>query len=211
VHDIVQKKGEEFRVKTIALTDREEFWQRMNDMGSITVDGRRRVLADLLNAAPSSLIDGLVTKQLEKLEGALSDYSRQLDQGKQFLAATPADYCMHEDAGNQCGVSKPTETSSFQHSCTDIKTGNEADVLVAQCKKFNGTMQSTSIRLKGIHNMNGVLVQGGQSVSSFQRSCTNVFVCGTSLMASCKTKTGAYAESVIKIGGLHNNNGTLVY
>jgi len=211
VQGVVQKKGEEFRVKTIALTDREEFWQRMNDMGSITVDGRRRVLADLLNAAPSSQIDGLVTTQLEKLESALSDYSHQLDQGKQFLAATPVDYCMHEDAGNQCAVPKPKETSSFQYSCNDIKIGNEADVLTAQCRKYNGAMQSTSIRLRGIHNMNGVLAQNAQGDSSFQKSCANVFVCGTLLMASCKTRTGSYTDSMIKISGMHNINGTLVY
>jgi len=211
VQGIVQKKGEEFRVKTIALTNREEFWQRMNDMGSITVDGRRRVLADLLNAAPSNQMDKLVAAQVERLEGALSDYSRQLDQGKQFLAATPADYCMHEDAGNQCGVPRPKATSSFQFSCNDIKVGNEADVLTAQCRKYDGSMQSTSIRLRGIHNMNGVLAQNAAGASSFQRSCTNVFICGTSLMASCRTKTGSYVDSMVKISGLHNANGALVY
>lgn len=211
VHDRVHKRGTEFRENTIALADREEFWTKLNDLASITVEGRRQAIVQLFKAQPNANIEYAIATQATKLEAALKDYEQRLETGQKFLAAVPADYCTREEYTNQCVVQKAIETSSFQHSCSSIDVAEGQDVLSAQCKKMNGSPQAASLRLRGIHNMDGVLVNTNQGESSFHRSCKDVFVCGTTVMASCRMKNGKYKDANVKLVGIHNMDGQLTY
>lgn len=211
VHDRVHKRGTEFRENTIALADREEFWTKLNDLASITVEGRRQAIVQLFKAQPNANIDYAIATQATKLEAALKEYAQRLEAGQKFLAAVPDDFCVREEYSNQCAVQKAPETSSFQHSCSNIEVAEGQDVLSAQCRKMNGSQQAASLRLRGIHNMDGVLVNAQQGESSFHRSCKDVFVCGTTLMASCRMKNGKYKDANVKIAGIHNMDGQLTY
>lgn len=211
VQNLIHERGTEFREKTMALADREIFWAKLNDLGSITVEGRRQAIVQLFKAKPSPAIELAITAQAAKLEAALADYQQRLDAGQQFLAEVPADYCTREEYANQCAVQKAGETSSFQASCSDADIAEGQDVLAAQCRKMNGSMQATTVRLRGIHNSDGVLVNTSQGESSFQRSCKDVFICGTTLMASCRMRDGKYKDASVKIEDIHNMDGQLTY
>lgn len=211
VQDRVHKRGTEFRENTIALADREEFWTKLNDLASITVDGRRQAIVQLFKAQPNANIEYAIATQTTKLEAALDDYGQRLETGRQFLAAVPEDFCTREEFTNQCVVQKANETSSFQHSCSNFGMTAGLDTLSAQCKKTNGSLQAASLRLRGIHNMDGALVNSNRGESSFQRSCKDVFICGTTLMASCRMRNGRFKDASVKIDGIHNMDGQLTY
>lgn len=50
-----------------------------------------------------------------------------------------------------------------------------------------------------------------QSNSSFQSSCTNVSIAGDTLSANCRRRDGRFNRTAIRIRGIHNNNGNLVF
>jgi len=60
-----------------------------------------------------------------------------------------------ENINGKLRITDINESSSFQHSCTNISIdGNE---LSARCSKPNGQSRQTSIVLNGIENINGIL------------------------------------------------------
>ncbi|MDZ8222496.1 MULTISPECIES: CVNH domain-containing protein [unclassified Nostoc] len=52
-------------------------------------------------------------------------------------------------------TSNPRSASSYQNSCRNINVAGAT--LTASCRRINGTYNSTSILIKGIDNINGVL------------------------------------------------------
>lgn len=104
--------------------------------------------------------------------------------------------------------------SSFQFSCTlaYIQTDSKVANLVAFCGTRNGARIRSVVRLKGIDNQNGILVDnGGNSDSSFQRSCYGLTVVGDELFATCFKANGQRVPSKIKIEGISNQDGFLTY
>ncbi|BAZ08594.1 hypothetical protein NIES4071_03990 [Calothrix sp. NIES-4071] len=47
--------------------------------------------------------------------------------------------------------------------------------------------------------------------SSFQNSCSNLSIAGDTLSATCRTRNGSYNNTSIRIRGIANNNGNLIY
>lgn len=108
--------------------------------------------------------------------------------------------------------SQNVPASSYQSSCTNIRITGSGDRISARCLRRNLTYNNTSIYFRGIHNINGVLqFQGLDSASSFQLSCTNIFIAGNTLVASCRRINGSYNTTSILIPGIHNIDGILTY
>jgi hypothetical protein len=102
------------------------------------------------------------------------------------------------------------QQASFQSSCTNIAIVGAT--ITATCRRADGTFNQTSIVLSGIANVNGRLTQtGGNSTSTFQSSCQNVQVVGSTLTANCRQQNGSFANSSVLIPGITNNNGVLQF
>ncbi|GAB1539436.1 hypothetical protein NUACC21_21020 [Scytonema sp. NUACC21] len=86
-------------------------------------------------------------------------------------------------------------------------------MLSATCKKIDGILNNTSIRIFGIENVNGVLTFNHlNNSSSFQTSCFNIKVeDGDLLSATCKKIDGSLNNTSIRILGIENVNGVLMF
>jgi hypothetical protein len=99
--------------------------------------------------------------------------------------------------------------SSFQKSCTNITVSRAT--LQAQCRKIDGTWNSTSIEITGIENINGVLKVTGASPSSYQKTCRDIGINGDVLMATCQKVDGSWQGTSLEVPGIANINGVLKY
>ena len=100
--------------------------------------------------------------------------------------------------------------SSFQRSCTQI--GVAGSTLFANCRRIDGGFTKTSIGIPGIENINGTLRFNGMGQpSSFQNSCTQIGVAGSTLFANCRRIDGRFTKTSIAIPGIANINGKLQY
>src|SRR5688500_14205777 len=109
--------------------------------------------------------------------------------------------------------STPTEAqplSTFQNSCRNIRvTGN---TLFARCLRANLTPNDTSILIRGIDNINGVLQVGNlNNLSTYQNSCSNIQIYGITLVARCRRINGTFNLTSVLVPGINNNNGNLSY
>jgi hypothetical protein len=102
-------------------------------------------------------------------------------------------------------------SSTFQDSCNNVRVNG--DTLTAQCERENGRFRTSSIRIRGIHNNDGRLeyLKNSRGESTFQDSCRNARVEGDRLTARCQRTDGSYERSAIRIRGINNDNGRLVY
>jgi hypothetical protein len=111
--------------------------------------------------------------------------------------------------------------SSFQLSCQNIRVTASAftpPTLYAECRRVDGSLNQTSILIRGITNLNGHLYfTGMDQASSFQGSRINISVDnrigvpGNTLVADCRREDGGFNFTSILIPGIGNNNGILVY
>jgi hypothetical protein len=100
--------------------------------------------------------------------------------------------------------------SSYQNSCSGIRA--EGAVLVAHCRRMDGSYDWTRLPIRGVANIDGHLqFQGMRQVSSFQNSCSGIYVSGDVLSANCRRIDGSYRRSSIEIPGIANINGQLQY
>jgi hypothetical protein len=99
--------------------------------------------------------------------------------------------------------------SSFQKSCTNITVSGAT--LQANCRKVDGTWDSTSIEIMGIENINGVLKVTGASPSSYQKTCRDIGINGDVLMATCQKVDGSWQGTSLEVPGIANINGVLKY
>jgi hypothetical protein len=106
------------------------------------------------------------------------------------------------------GNARAQSASSFQQSCNNIQVSGST--LSASCRRVDGSFNNTSILLRGIANNNGVLQFAGSGQSSFQDSCSDISVAGSTLSANCRKMDGSFNRTSILIPGIANNNGVLV-
>ena len=99
--------------------------------------------------------------------------------------------------------------SSFQQSCNNIQVSGST--LSASCRRMDGSFNNTSILIRGIANNDGRLQFTGTGPSSFQDSCSDISVAGSTLSANCRKMDGSFNRSSILIPGIANNNGVLVH
>jgi hypothetical protein len=102
------------------------------------------------------------------------------------------------------------QVSTYQNSCSNISiSGN---VLSANCRKRDGQFLQSSLRLRGIENINGALtVTSSDRVSNFQLSCNSIFIRRNVLNATCQKINGNLEQTSITLNGIENINGTLMY
>ncbi len=110
------------------------------------------------------------------------------------------------------GLNKPANAapSSYQQTCNNIVIfGNQ---ISAYCRKINGQYQKTSLTLKGIENIDGVLqVTNPTNVSNYQLTCSAIKISGDVINATCKKKDGTPNPTTITLNGIENIDGTLKY
>jgi CVNH domain len=113
---------------------------------------------------------------------------------------------------NSSAKAQSVPASSYQSSCNNINIVSPGDIIRARCLKINLSLNTTSIRFKGIYNNNGVLTFSNlNSSSSFQNSCTNITITGNTLVANCRRVNNTYNTTSILVPGIRNNNGVLTY
>jgi uncharacterized protein YecT (DUF1311 family) len=100
--------------------------------------------------------------------------------------------------------------STYQDSCKDIQiTGI---TLSATCRAADGSFNDTSIAVRGIANIDGVLTfDSMEKASTFQNSCTDIEVTGRTLSANCRRIDGSFNQTSITISEIANIDGVLRY
>jgi hypothetical protein len=112
---------------------------------------------------------------------------------------------------------QPIPASSFAGSCKNIRVTAsrvEPPTLYAECRRADGSLNHSSILIKGITNLGGRLYfEGMDKPSSFQGSCINIRIAytGSTLEAECQTADGRFIPTYTPIPGIANNNGVLAY
>lgn len=101
--------------------------------------------------------------------------------------------------------------SNYQLSCNRISI--QGNKLSANCRKINGNFNRTSIVLRGIENINGVLkVTSVNKISNYQLTCQKIrIVKGNILSANCKKRNGSLRSTALRLNGIENINGSLRY
>ncbi|MBD2361991.1 hypothetical protein H6G36_12480 [Anabaena minutissima FACHB-250] len=100
--------------------------------------------------------------------------------------------------------------STYQQTCNNI--GISGNRLSANCRKINGTLNRTSIILRGIENIDGTLrVTNPNQVSNYQQSCDRISVRGNVLQAVCRTRDGRLNRTSIVLNNIENIDGVLKY
>lgn len=111
-------------------------------------------------------------------------------------------------------------TSTFHQSCSGIKLSTDGTTIEAGCwKRDRKTSVNTSLRLKGIVNIDGKLTMVRGAQSNHDKSC-DTFVLylpareksstqEPQLSAICKTNSQKRSRSILNLTGIENIDGTL--
>ncbi|BAY90358.1 MULTISPECIES: CVNH domain-containing protein [unclassified Tolypothrix] len=100
--------------------------------------------------------------------------------------------------------------SSYQYTCENISI--DGDVISATCQRRDGSWNETSLSLRGIENIDGILeVTDPYARSSFQLSAMNISIDGDVLSATCRRMDGLWNESSLVLDGIENIDGNLEY
>ena len=101
--------------------------------------------------------------------------------------------------------------ASFQDSCRDIRVNG--NTLSARCRTERGAYIATTIEIRGITNVNGVLeyLRQGRGRSTYQETCSNIRISGATLNARCRREDNSYNNTSIYLRDIVNNNGRLEY
>jgi len=102
--------------------------------------------------------------------------------------------------------------SSYPSSCRNINI--DGDLLTGVCLRTNLTSQRTFVRIRGIENSNGTLLSLGtqpNQPSTYQNSCRNEQIFGSTLVALCRRIDGSEQRTSVVLPGIENRNGNLSY
>jgi uncharacterized protein YecT (DUF1311 family) len=120
-----------------------------------------------------------------------------------FVSIVPIACAMASSADAQSG-------STYQNSCKDVQLTGVT--LSATCRRVDGSFNETSISVRGIDNIDGVLkFSSTAKASTFQNSCTDIEVAGRTLSANCRRIDGTLNQTSISIPGIENIDGVLRY
>ena len=101
-------------------------------------------------------------------------------------------------------------SSSYQLTCENINI--YGPILSASCKTTDESLNSTTLYLQGIENIDGTLmVTSSWKLANFDESCTNISIDGDLISAECRTRDGRYKSTSIRINGIENIDGELQY
>jgi hypothetical protein len=220
------EQNTKLRKMTTFLMDSQQFWDKLRSWAQITVPGRLRMLELLAQQSQSNVgrleftQHQILSQTATTLRAQLIEFGDSIDKNQNTLLQEPTDYCLLEEPATHCEGSPvptgPVDTnrgmpaSSFNRSCKDARIVDGK--LHAKCRQRDGVERDTSIALRGIHNIDGVLrFSGPVGESSFLRSCDAPMVCGTTLIARCRKRDGTLNETSIPIAGIHNLAGNLSY
>ena len=109
------------------------------------------------------------------------------------------------------GKAQAYDSTSYENSCSRISI--QGDTLSAYCRRVDGSYNRTAIRVRGIENNNGNLSyrSNPNAYSTYQNSCSRIYVAGDTLSAYCRRVDGSYNNTAIEISGISNANGVLSY
>jgi hypothetical protein len=114
--------------------------------------------------------------------------------------------------GGDDSVNPPSDNfASFQDSCRNIRVS--VTTLSAQCRSENGRWRDSTVEIRGITNVNGNLeyLRDGRGRSTYQETCRNISIAGSTLMARCERENGSLKRASISLIGIVNDNGRLRY
>ncbi len=109
-------------------------------------------------------------------------------------------------------ISNPADATvaNYQLTCNNISLNQ--NVLSANCRTKAGAFKNTSLRLRGIENIDGTLkVTNPNKVANFNLSCNNTAVNGNVLSGSCRKINGAFKNTSLVLNGIENIDGVLRY
>jgi CVNH domain len=100
--------------------------------------------------------------------------------------------------------------SSYQLTCSNIALKD--NVLIATCRRRDQSLNSTSITLKGIENIDGTLkVLNPQKTANFNLTCAGTSIVGAEISSKCRTINGRFLSTSTTINGIENIDGRLTY
>jgi hypothetical protein len=102
-------------------------------------------------------------------------------------------------------------SSSYQlTSCEDINI--YGSILEANCRRRDQSMNKTHLLLEGIENIDGTLkVTSSWKPANFDQSCEDISIREDVISAQCRTRSGRYVLTSIKLDGIENIDGELKY
>lgn len=109
------------------------------------------------------------------------------------------------------------DVSNFHKTCSDIALSKDGTTITANCRRSNGSMNATSISLKGVHYVDGRLTLG-EGESDYQKSCDGIRLQiptktnnlpEVRLTAICRTKGQRPSNTQLSLPGIQNIDGVL--
>jgi len=100
--------------------------------------------------------------------------------------------------------------SSYQLTCSSISL--KGNVLSATCRRRDQSLNSTSITLKGIENIDGTLkVLDPGKTANFDLTCTSTSIRGDIISSQCRKINREFVQTSTRINGIENIDGVLKY
>jgi hypothetical protein len=220
----VHQRLTELKQMTVFLLDSESFWKRLERLATISVDGNLQDLELLYAALHESrealpFVEDAIADQTKTLEELLIELADSLDTDANLLLQNPVDYCVLEESAGPCGESGSSRPaapsvgvrlSSFQYSCEEV-TIVDATVR-ARCRNRQNKLVDASLVLQRVANLQGnLMLDGSNTESSFQRSCSSSIMCGSLLRSRCGKGDGTRMQTSLRVEGIHNMDGRLTY
>ncbi|BAY28905.1 Cyanovirin-N [Nostoc carneum NIES-2107] len=180
------------------------------------LDGIQKSIAELPNLSyehgQKALPD--IENKLQQLKTEASDRAQEF---QQLSEREQTEYNKLLDRINQLYTAQKNQQqyvasypSSYQKSCFRISL--QGNVLSATCLTRNQSSYDTSIRLKGIENIDGNLVViNPQKDAEFYLTCRNIDVFRDEIEGDCQTNNGDFISTSTTIKGIENINGELKY
>ncbi|MBD2162832.1 hypothetical protein H6G04_00275 [Calothrix membranacea FACHB-236] len=180
------------------------------------LDGIQKSIAELPNLSyengQKTLPD--IENKLQQLKTEASDRAQEF---QQLSEREQTEYNKLLDSINQLYTAQKNQQQyvasypgSYQKSCFRISL--QGNVLSATCLTRNQSDSDTSIRLKGIENIDGKLVViNPQKDADFYLTCRNVDVFDDEIEGDCQKTNGDFISTSTTIKGIENINGELKY
>jgi len=107
--------------------------------------------------------------------------------------------------------------STFHESCNNASLSADGVNLIASCRNSIGRWNTSSLALRGIQVVRGLLTIVPGGVTNYRKSCSElrlempVVKPNPRIVGYCKSEEGIYNSSFVELSGIHNINGVLTY
>jgi len=107
--------------------------------------------------------------------------------------------------------------STFHQSCINASLSADGVNLIASCRNSIGRWSTSSLALRGIQVVRGVLTIVPGGVTNYRKSCSEIRLempvvkPNPRIVGYCKSEEGIYNSSYVELSGIDNRNGVLTY